>query len=113
MLRDGSRGEVAIPCGDDEVGVLDRGRGREVHGVVTSQRMALGKLSRCSRKRVVDPDHVQFAAQLVDRSDRGPQRARVDAAIALRGGRGGARFGVDQLAGDDGLCAVPQLGSDV
>jgi hypothetical protein len=29
-----------------------------------------------------------------------------------RGG-GGARFGVDQLAGGDGLRSIPQLGGDV
>jgi hypothetical protein len=84
-----------------------------VHGVVTAQRMALGKRSRCSREGVVEADHVQFATQLVDRSDRGPQRAHVDAAIALCGGRGGACFRVDELAGGDGLCPVPQLCGNV
>jgi hypothetical protein len=75
--------------------------------------MALAKLSRCARERVVESDHVQLTTQLVDRSDRGPQRARVDASTALSGGRGSACFGVDQLAGGDGLCTVPQLGGDV
>jgi hypothetical protein len=75
--------------------------------------MALGKISGCSHERVVDSDHVEFAAQLVDRSDRGPQRACIDASTTLRGGRGGACLGIDQLAGDERLCAVPQLDGDV
>jgi hypothetical protein len=113
VLRDGGRGEVAIPCGDDEIRVVDRGRGGKVHGVVTAQCMALGKRSRRSCELAVESDHVQFAAQFVDRSDRRSQRVSIDAAIALCGGRGGACFGVDQLAGGDGLGAVPQLGGNV
>lgn len=81
--------------------------------VVAAQRMALGKLSRGSRERVVETDHVHFAVQTIDRPHRGAQRVGVDAATALRGSRGSARFGVDQLAGRDGLCAVPQLDGDV
>jgi hypothetical protein len=84
LRRDCGGSKGAVPGDDDELGVVDRGRGCEVHRVVAAQRMALGKFSRRSRKRVVESDHVQFATQLVDRLDRGPQRARVDAAIAPR-----------------------------
>ena len=113
VLRDGGSGEVAVPCSHHEIGVVDCGRGGEVHGVIAAQRVALCNFSSRSRECVVEADHVQFATQPVDRPDRGPQRARVDAATAMCGGRGGTGFGVNQLAGSDGLCVVPQLGGNV
>lgn len=81
--------------------------------VVATQCMLLGKLSRSARKRGVESDHVQFPAQLIDASHRAPQRARVDSSSPMGRGGGGARFGVDQLTGDDGLRSIPQLGGDV
>jgi hypothetical protein len=113
VLRDGSRGEIVIPRGDDDVRIVDRGRRREVDGVVATQRMALGELSGSSCKRVVEPDHIQLVAQGFDRPDCSPQRARVDAAAAMRGGSGSTCFGVDELTGGDDLCPVPQLDGDV
>ena len=81
--------------------------------VVATQCVLLGKRSRSVRKRGVESDHVQFPAQLIDASHCAPQRAHVDSSSAMGRRRGGARFGVDQLAGGDGLRSIPQLGGDV
>jgi hypothetical protein len=75
--------------------------------------MVLGKLSRSACKDLVDPDHLQLVAQLVDRPHGTPQLARIDPAGPVRGRSGGACLGVDQLAGRDDLCSIPQLDRDV
>lgn len=82
-------------------------------GVVAAQPMMLGQLSRSPCKGLVNADHVQLIAQLVDRPHGSPQLARVDPAAPMRGRGGSTCFGIDQLAGRDGLCPIPQLNRDI
>lgn len=112
-LRKGGGGEIAVPRGDDEIGVVDGRGGCEVDGVVAAQRVALGKLSGGARERLVESDDVQLVEQPVDRPDRDAQRARVDPPVPMRGRRSSTRLGVDKMARRDGLGAIPQLGGDV
>jgi hypothetical protein len=113
VLRDRRRGERAIPRRHNQLGVVDRDRRRKVDGVVATQPVVLGKRSRSPCKGLVESDHVQLIAQLVDRPHGSPQLARVDPAAAMRCRGGSACFGVDQLAGRDGLCAIPQLDRNI
>ena len=105
--------KVAIPSRHHEVGVVDRRGRRKVDGVVAAEPMALGELARGSSERVVKPDPLELLTELVDRPDRGSQRSRIDPSRAASRGRGGARLGVDQLAGCDGRRSVPQLRGDI
>jgi hypothetical protein len=93
--------------------MFDRDRGREVDGIVASQPMVLGQLSSSPCKPLVNADHVQFAAQLVDHPRGSPQLARVDPATPMSGSSGSTCLGIDQLAGRDGLCSIPQLNRDI
>jgi hypothetical protein len=95
---DSSRGEVAIPRGHDELGVIDRSRGCQVDGVVAPQTVAFRELAGSPRKGFVEADHIQFVTQILDRPHGCPQRACVDAAAPVRRRRGGARFRIDQSA---------------
>jgi hypothetical protein len=67
VLCDRGGREVAVPGCHDEIGVIDCDCGCEVDGVVATQRVPLGEVSCHARERVVESDHVQLLAQLVDR----------------------------------------------
>lgn len=113
VLR-GGRAQITVPGGHDEVWILDRDGRCEMDCVVAAQRVPFGEFACGSCEGGVEADHVQLIAQLIDASDRAPKGACVDPPASMRRCCCCcARFGVDQLAGGYGFCAIPQLCGNV
>ncbi len=85
----------------------------EVDGVVAAQGVLGGEVAGLKGERFVDRDDAQLGVELLERCDGGAVSWLVDAPCAGCRGERGASLGVDELAGDEQVGAIPELDGEL
>ena len=81
----------------------------EVDGVVAAQGVLGGEVAAVAGQRFVDRDDAQLGVEILERGDGADVRWFVDAASARSRGECRACLGVDELARDEQVSAIPEL----
>jgi hypothetical protein len=85
----------------------------EVNGVVAAQRVLGGEVAGLTGERFVDRDDAQLGVELLERRGGSAVSRLVDATCVSCRGERGARLGVDELAGDEQVGAIPELDGEL
>jgi hypothetical protein len=88
-------------------------RACEVDGVVAAQAVVGGDVAGVAGQGFVDRDGAQLGVEVLERRDRTAVRRAVDATRASRRGERCARLGVDELARDEKVGAIPELDGEL
>lgn len=99
--------EGVVPGCEDDVVAFELEGACEVDGVVAAQRGLGGEVAGLTGERFVDRDDAQLGVELLERCDGSAVSWLVDATCASCRGERGARVGVDELAGDEQVGAIP------
>ena len=88
-------------------------RASKVDGVVAAQGILGGEVAGVAGQWFIERDGAQLGVELLERGDRADVRRCVDAARALSRGERCACLGVDELAGDQDVGAIPELDGEL
>lgn len=102
-----------VPRCQQDVVACDMQRACEVDGVIAAQGVLGGKLAGLAGEWFVDRDDAQLGVEMFERGDRVDAGRFVDAARASNGCKRRACLGVDELARDEQVGAVPELDGEV
>ena len=105
--------ERVVPRGKKNVVASELQGACEVDGVVAAQRVLGGEVAGLKGERFVDRDDAQLGVELLERCDASGVSWLVDATCASCRGERGARLGVDELAGDEQVGAIPELNGEL
>jgi hypothetical protein len=84
-----------------------------VDGVIAAQGVLRGELAGVAGQWFVDRDCAQLGVEILERGDRAGVRRFADAAPASSRGERCAGLGVDELARDQDVGAVPELDGEL
>jgi hypothetical protein len=110
-----TRGGVqgVVPCREENVVAFEREGACEVDGVVAAQGVLRGELAGVSGEWFVDRDGSQLGIEILEGCDRADVRGLTDAARASSRGERCAGLGVDELARDQDVGAIPELDGEL
>ena len=82
-------------------------------GVIAAQGVLRGEIAGVAGQWFVDRDGAQLGVEILDRGDRAAERRVADAGLASSRGERCAGLGVDELARDQDVGAVPELDGEL
>jgi hypothetical protein len=101
--------EGVVPRREENVVAVQLQGARKVDGVVPAEGVLGGEVAGMAGQWFVDRDGAQLGVEILERDDRAAVRRLVDAASASSRGERRACLGVDELAGDEDVGAIPEL----
>jgi hypothetical protein len=101
--------EGVVPRGDENVVAVQMQGACEMDGVVAAQCVLGGEVTGVAGQWFVDRDGAQLGVKLLERGDRADVRRFVDTATASSRSERSACLGVDELARDQDVGAIPEL----
>jgi hypothetical protein len=101
--------ERAVPRGEEHVVAAQLQSASEVDSVVAAEDVLRGEVTGMAGQWFVDRDGAQLGVEILERADRAGVRRIADTASASSRRERGACLGVDELAGDQDVGAIPDF----
>ena len=105
--------QAPVPHGDYQLLIADGESAGEMHGVGAPERVARGQLAGAALDRLGELDRTRCRPEVLPGPFGDYETALIEVMVAGGGRKRGAHFRVSQPAGQSGVAAVPQLGSEL